>query len=331
MSLKILSHHHSGRLRAHEHTSYGSLLVLVAMVGLILATFTVTTFVSASPGPQGGSVGLTGTMPEKPPVSSATISTPSNFQQFSTTPITVSGSCPASTLVEIYKNNIFAGSSPCNASNSYTVQIDLLYGQNTLTAIDYDALNQAGPVSNSVIVIYNALAPATAALFNINFTGTQLMLNTDAIYRGTFPGQQLNVPITILGGVGPFALNVEWGDNSNQVLPSSNNTTVNASHAYSKPGTYKITIQGSDSQGRVAFLTVAVIVNGQADYLASTGSANGASGNNTTSKFLVLWPLYAVSATLVVSFWLGETREKHLLANAFLPGPTLGHDQHLHN
>jgi len=320
MALKISPHHHSGHLKPHQHTSYGILAVLVVMVGLVLATFTVSSFASASPGPQAYSVSLSGVMPEKPPVTAATITTPSNSQQFSITPVTVSGSCPAQTLVEIYENNIFAGSTPCNANNTYTVQVDLLYGQNTLTAIDYDVLNQAGPVSNSVSVNYTQQAPPISSQFNFNLSGSQLLLSTNAVYRGVFPGQELNVPITILGGVGPFALNVEWGDNTNQVLPSSDNTTVNATHVYSRPGTYKITIQGSDSQGRIAFLTVAAVVNGQP---AAVGSSS--SNKSQTSKLLVLWPLYAISATLVVSFWLGEKREKHVLGNHLNPAPSLGH------
>jgi len=325
MSFKISPHHHSGHLKPHHHTSYGILSILVVFVGLILATFTVSSYASAIPGPQAYSVSLTGVMPEKPPVTAATITTPSSGQQFSSTPITVSGTCPAQTLVEIYENNIFAGSTPCNSNSTYTVQVDLLYGNNSLTATDYDVLNQAGPVSNSVKVTYDQQAPPISSQFNFNLSGAQLILNTDAVYRGVFPGQQLNVPISILGGVGPFALNVEWGDNTNQVLPSSNNTTINATHTYLKPGTYKITIQGSDSQGRVAFLTVAVVVNGQPAVLGS-----GSSGiKPKTNELLVLWPLYAISATLVISFWMGEKREKHILANRLTPITSLGHSTNL--
>ncbi len=319
MAFKISSLHHSGRLRPHEQTSYGILAILVVIVGIVLASFTVSTHALASPGPQAGSIGLTGTMPEKPPVTAATITTPSNAQQFANTPITVSGSCPINTLIEIFSNNIFIGSTPCSSNNTYTIQVDLLYGSNSLTATDYDVLNQAGPTSNKVNVIYTAQAPLTASLQNINFNGTQLLLNTSAVYRGAFPGQKINVPISIIGGVGPFALNVEWGDNTNQVLSSSNNSTVNATHAYSQPGTYKITIQASDSQGRVAFLDVAAIINGQSISLAST------SPKSPTDTFLILWPLYAISATLVVGFWLGEMREKHILANVYSSVPNLTH------
>ena len=315
---------HSGRLRPHEHTSYGPLMALLLIAGVLLAGFTVSAYAGASPLPQASSVSLTGIMPENPPTTAASITYPSNQQVFQTTPVTVSGICPSGTIVEIFKNNIFAGSTPCNSNGTFSVQIDLLYGNNTLTAIDYDALNQAGPSSKAVTVTYNVQVPPESSLLNVNFTATQLILQTSAVYRGTFPGQQLNVPINILGGVAPFAVNVNWGDNSNEVLPASSNTTVNASHVYTKAGTYKISIQASDSQQHVAFLDVAAIVNGQP---ASAGSASNTSASKS-NKLLVLWPLYVSAVTMVVSFWLGEKREKHVLSNALKPAPTLGPAAH---
>ncbi len=311
---------HSGRLRPHEHTSYGPLMALLLIVGALLAGFTVSAYAGASPLPQASSVSLTGVMPENPPTTAASITYPTNQQVFQTTPVTVSGTCPSGTIVEIFKNNIFAGSTPCNNNSTFSVQIDLLYGSNTLTAVDYDALNQAGPSSKAVNVTYNVQVPPESSLLNVNFTATQLILQTSAVYRGTFPNQQLNVPIDILGGVAPFAVNVNWGDNSNEVLPANINTTVNASHVYTKAGTYKISIQASDSEQHVAFLDVAAIVNGQ----PSIVGANSTSSTSKTNKLLVLWPLYVSAVTMVVSFWLGERREKHVLSDALKPAPSLG-------
>ncbi len=316
---RLKSRPHSGKLRPHEHTSYGALGLIVLIAGVMLSIFTVSIMASASPPPSSSSVSLSGEMPSAPPTTGATITDPTNLQSFSSTPVTVSGTCPPNTLVEIYKNNIFAGSTPCSSNGLYSLQVDLLYGANALTAVVYDALNQAGPTSKVTNVTYNVTVPIASSLLNVNFTATQLVLETSAVYRGTFPNQQLNVPISVLGGVGPFALNVNWGDNTNQVLPSSTNTTVNAAHTYKKPGTFKISIQGSDSQQHVAFLDVAAVVNGQpANIIGSTNSKTSSS-----NKLLVLWPLYAISVTLVVSFWLGERREKHILAEALRPAPTL--------
>jgi hypothetical protein len=323
-----LSHHgHSGRLRPHEHTSYIPLITMVLMVGILLVNFSVSSFVAASPGPQAGSIGLTGEVPAVPPKLGATITSPHDQQHFGTSPIPITGTCPLNTLVEVYKNNIFAGSTPCDAKGSYSIDIDLLYGQNILTVQVYDILNQAGPVSAPTTVFYDARPPVPAALTLLNLGATQLLLNTDAVYRGTFPGQSLNVPVTVIGGTAPFAINVQWGDSNNNVIPRSDNATFNATHTYQKAGTYKITFQATDAGQQTAFLTVAAIVNGQPAPIASTNNSTKAKLN----KLLVLWPLYAIVFTLVTSFWIGERHEKKVLlhSNALVPKTPLGQTPHL--
>lgn len=319
---------HSGRLRPHEHTSYIPLIAMVLMVGVVLGTFTIQAIVSAdSPGPQAGSIGLTGSVPIKPPTQAATIDIPKNQQRYSASPINVSGTCPTATFVEIYKNNIFAGSTVCEGAGTYSVQIDLLYGQNILTAQVYDVLNQAGPISAPTTIFYDATPPIAAALNFLNFGASQLLLNSDAVYRGTFPGQTLNVPISILGGAPPFAINVQWGDATNNVIPRSDNSVFNATHIYQKAGTYKITIQATDAQQQVAFLSVAAIVNGQPAVLST---ANSQGSKKAMNKLLVLWPVYAILITLVSSFWFGERHEKKVLGRvmAMQQNPSLGVTQH---
>ncbi len=303
--LKLSHHHHSGALRPHEHTSYLPLGLILLGVGFVLIAYTAS---AASPPPEGSSIGLSGVMPGKPPTIAATITQPTNGQRFSSTPMTVSGTCPADTLVEIFKNDIFAGSTPCTAVGTYSLEVDLLIGQNILVARVYDALNQAGPDSNTVTVFYDALPIQAGALTPLDFGGDQLLLNTDAVFRGVFPDKEMNVPIDILGGTPPYAINIQWGDSTNKVIPRNDNLTFNASHIYKKPGTYQVSIQATDASGRVAFLTVASIVNGQPGIANSTTPVAA-----TTNKLLVLWPLYVGAFAVVISFWLGERREKQIL------------------
>lgn len=317
--LNLSPHAHSGRLRPHEHTSYLPLALLLLVVGSLLAWFSVSAS-AASPPPQAGSIGLTGSVPTTPPKVAATITSPSNGQHFSTSPITVSGTCPSGTLVEIFKNSIFAGSTPCTSNGTYSLQVDLLFGKNSLTAQVFDVLNQAGPLSAAVTVFYDAGVPQAAPSTFLNLTGAQLLLETDAVYRGTFPGQSLNVPIDVIGGTPPFAINVEWGDSNNQVVPRKANGTFNAMHVYKRAGTYQITLQGTDSRQLVAYLTVAAIVNGQPAVTGTPVSLTKSSGN----KVLALWPLYAIAATALASFWIGERREKRLLGTEKIQSPTFG-------
>lgn len=305
--IKISPHAHSGRVTPHEHTSYLPLMIILALVGVVLTTFTVT---AQSPPPEPSSIGLTGTMPAKPPTTAATITEPADASRFTTSPIKVAGTCPKNTLVEIFKNDIFAGSTPCSDAGIFSLEIDLLIGQNLLIARVYDALNQPGPDSNIRTVFYDALPPQAGPLANMAFSGNQLLLNTDAVFRGVFPDQELSIPIDIIGGVAPFAVNIQWGDTTNKVISQGSNQTFRTSHVYKKPGTYQVTIQASDAQGRVAFLTVATIVNGQPAAAASTGSSLP---NTSFSQLLMLWPLYTGAIATVISFWLGERREKNVL------------------
>lgn len=306
--LKISPHEHSGKVAAHEHTSYIPLIALLLLVGVALTTFTVT---ALRPGPEPSSIGLSGTVPAKPPTVAAVITKPSEGQRFTTSPVNVAGSCPKNTLVEIFKNDIFAGSTPCTEAGIFTLDVDLLIGQNILVARVYDALNQPGPDSNLVTVFYDALPPQADGMIAMNFSGDQLLLNTDAVFRGVFPDQELVVPIDIIGGMPPYAVNLQWGDSTNKVISRDSNAPFKATHTYSKPGTYQLTVQASDAQGRVAFLTVASIVNGQPAVAPTATSPLDASAFN---KMLMLWPLYTSAIAIVISFWLGERREKQILS-----------------
>lgn len=307
--IKISPYHHSGKLRPHEHTSYGLLAVILLIAAFPLSFYTAE---AATPytGPEAGSVGLTGTVKGKPPTTAAQITAPPNGQHFATSPVTISGTCPKDTLIEVYKNDIFAGSTACTSSGSFTIEVDLLFGQNTLVARVYDALNQAGPDSNKVVVYYDVIPGQASAINSLDFGGSQMLLNTDSVFRGSFPDQEMSMPIDIIGGTPPYAINIQWGDATNKVVSRGDNTTFSVAHVYKKAGTYQITIQGSDGNGRVAFLTVAAIINGQPDVAATATTAK----TDTLSKLIVLWPLYTSTVAILVSFWLGERREKSLLA-----------------
>jgi len=305
--LKLSHPTHTARLRPHEHTSYVPLGILLLVVGLSLIAYTAA---AQSPGPESSSISLTGIVPGKAPTVAATITSPRDQQRFSTSPVTFTGTCPTLTVVQIYKNDIFAGSTECSTAGSFSVEIDLLFGDNIIIARVYDALNQPGPDSAATTVIYDVLPTQSGALTPLDFGGTQLLLNTDAVFRGTFPGQELAVPIDILGGTPPYAVNVQWGDSTNKVIPRNSNDTFKAAHTYNKPGTYQVSIQATDAAGRVAFITVASIVNGQ-----PTNALGGTSSTptETTNQLLVLWPLYTSAIGILLSFWLGEKREKQIL------------------
>lgn len=303
--LKLSQHKHTGKVIEHHNTSYVPLIVLLLFTGFVLSAFTVT---AQSPGPEAGSVGLSGVVPGPPPDQAPTITSPGNNARFTTSPVTVKGSCPKNTLIEVFKNDIFAGSTFCSESGTYSFDIDLLFGRNILMARAYDALNQASPESNKVVVFYDSQLAQPDGFTGVDFGAAQLILNTDAVYRGIFPGKQMSMPLTVLGGQAPYAVRVQWGDGTDSLISRNSNASFRTNHTYKKPGTFQISIQATDKEGRVAFITVAAIVNGQPE-----GVVIGAASPETQNILITLWPLYISVVAVLIAFWLGERREKHVL------------------
>jgi len=155
------------------------------------------------PQPQAGSYGLSATKTQPAPTTTATITTPGGGASFSTNPITVSGICTSDLSVEVYDNNVMLGSVMCT-NNSFSLQITLFAGTNDLTAIMYDDLEQASPVSGTVTVNYNDLS--------LKAFGQLITLTSSYGRRSAQAGADLTWPLQLTGGSGPYAFSIDWGD-----------------------------------------------------------------------------------------------------------------------
>lgn len=288
-------------------------IIKLSVFGIILATACMAVglgsgvlFAAAPPAvnPQSGSTGLQGTISQPPPTTAASISLPRDGQNFTDLPVTVSGICPDGLLVKLFKNNVFAGSVQCS-NGSFSLQIDLFNGRNELVARVYDALDQAGPDSNTVGVTYTN-----------NQSGTASRVSLTSVYakRGANPGQALTWPIVIAGGEGPYALSIDWGDGKPLDLKSQQFPgTVDLQHTYDSPGVYNIVIKVTDKNGNVAFLQLVGVGNGPLSQ--ETGSQSGTAGGNgsspvATTKTKILWePAAALIPLILATFWLGRRHE----------------------
>lgn len=257
--------------------------------------------------PQSGAVGVEGKIPSKPPTQGATITTPTNGQNFVRNPITVGGLCPKGLLVKIFTNNVFVGAVQCE-TGSYSIQVDLFAGQNDLVARVFDSFDQPGPDSNIVRVNFND------AQFN-PFNTALLSLTSPYAERGANPGSILAWPVILTGGTGPYAISVDWGDNKAPDLISQQFTgTIDLKHVYDSAGVYRVIIKATDKNGLTAYLQVIAVANG-----AITSKAPGQAKDNKQAVITrVLWAPAALSIVLIfVSFWLGTRYElasirKHL-------------------
>jgi hypothetical protein len=246
--------------------------------------------------PQQGSVGLQGEIKGNPPTQGATITVPGNGQVFTNTPITVAGICKTDLLVEIYKNNVFGGSVIC-VNGSFSLQVDLFDGKNDLVAKVFDSLNQAGPDSNAVSVTFNTNKPTV---------GPRITLTTAYSKRGAIPGTTLTYPVTVSGGIGPYAINVDWGDKTNADLMSKAfGGDLDLEHIYKQAGVYNVVIKATDANGNTAFLQVVGIGNGPI-----TQTDKNVSGTTTLTQTKVIWwPLIVALVLIIVAFWLGKRQQ----------------------
>jgi hypothetical protein len=274
--------------------SLGLVLSLLCVFGFSSAV----TALGSQQNPQAGSTGLQGTISSPAPTTAATISVPVNGRTFTETPITVSGVCTTGLLVKIFSNNIFVGSAQC-IGGSFSLQISLFSGQNDLIARVYDALDQAGPDSNKVTVTFQ----------DAQFTafGEHVTLSSGYAKLGANPGSELQWPIILSGGSGPYAISVDWGDSSAAGLKSVPFAgDFDLTHIYQSAGIYRVIIKATDINGQTAYLQLVGVGNGKA-----AQSTNGTGSNTTTiiKRVFVWWPFLIVFPLILVAFWLGTRYE----------------------
>jgi len=260
------------------------------------------------PSPKPGSFGIEATKTQPAPTRGATITTPGNGASFSNSPITVNGICPDTLLVQVYNNGVLAGSVVCSG-NSFSLEVSLFSGENELSAIVYDDLDQAGPVSNIVTVNYT----------NTQFAafGEQITLTSSFARRSAPAENQLTWPLQLAGGTGPYAFSIDWGDGTPTELKSqAQSGVVSIAHAYMKAGIYQVNVKVTDVNQVSAFLQVIAVSNGKVD------PADGAANEDGTPKQLppqILWaPTAAGIVLLLPAFWLGRRSQLVSLRNKML-------------
>lgn len=251
--------------------------------------------------PQGGSIGVEGAVPGPPPETSATINTPINGQDFTDSlPVTVSGTCDPGLIVEIYKNDVFSGSVECGDNGTYSIDIDLFFGNNELIARVRDLLGQAGPDSDPVAVSYDPPVEESGRAFPTQ----QLLLSSTASFRGGNPQSEITFPVALSGGLGPYALSVTWGDGESDVISRSDTGTFDLRHAYEQPGVYRLVVKATDDTESIAFLQLVAVVNGEpGEQSESTAAAR-------TITDVIVWPLFVLLPLVPVGFWLGIRYQK---------------------
>lgn len=143
---------------------------------------------------------------------------------------------------------------------------------------------------------------------------SELILQSVNFYRGSLTGRDVTWPIEIVGGQAPYAVSVNWGDGTSDLITRLAPGPFTVSHTYKNSGrgylnTFPLIIRATDAAGHTAYLQLTTIVNDP------TGANSNVVKGSTQPRLdlAVLWPLWIVALLLVLSFWLGERREKKIM------------------
>lgn len=314
-----LDNSHTGKLRHHRHTSYGSLALLLAfmLVPLVSASGAVASAANfPTPPPVSAGYGtygvVTGAKPTKP-----TISNVANSAIFTTAaPLQVRGACANGELIKIFKNEILAAGAYCSGGG-YQVSVDLFVGNNSLIARAYNANDAVSPDSATVSVQLQLPGVNLDGIGQLNNQGApagQFYVTSSITHQGLAVGDTGSWRLMLAGGQAPYAISVSWGDGKTDLYSDGASGNFDIKHAYSQAagsGSYTIVIKATDQAGTKSYLQLATLVAGDAKPVGVIGSIKGGYSGSTAIR--IGWQLLATAALIVGAFWLGERREIRLL------------------
>ena len=283
--------------------------IFTSLVAVIFSLLLINSLAFAVENPQKGGVGIEGKISSPPPKDAPTISSPRSGQSFSNLPITVTGICRGDVLIKLFKNNVFSGSSECK-NNNYSITTDLFTGINELVARGYDALDQASPDSNLVSLTYSDN--------NASNFAARLAITTNYTRRGANPNELITWPILISGGVGPYAISVDWGDGTSADIYSTQIPgEFTVKHTYQQSGVYRALVKATDKNGMVSYLQLTAIANGEVKGSTVAGADNTAKN----AKTIVLWqPVMIAIPLIITTFWIGKRYELLRIKKKFMKG-----------
>lgn len=344
--LKLLRHAHTGRLVHRQHTSYPILMTLLVVTG-----FFVFVGYDISAADSSGTINVGITVPTDPPSQGAMITSPKKNAVFKTAIIDVEGTCSITSEVVIYSNNVLVGTTLCTTASTFQLKIQLFGGVNKLTALNYDGMNQAGPITPSVTVRYVAppntgssvpvlpivvpgvtpTPPAACAqkpaadachltyatmCDNYN-SGKSMPVSTEVrvaivcMVRHANIDGETTIGVLVWGGGPPYALTVNWGDGSSDLVKSVEKPGYfTVSKRYASKGQYVIELNVSDKNSKQSYMQAMIDVAGPDkpnDFMEYIGKSIN------TSWFDSPVPTYFLAVAVVIGFWAGDYFERTIL------------------
>lgn len=315
----LIHHTHTGRRISVEHSSFALLAFILVILGALL--------VSVTYGARADDITVTAKVSAEFPTIPATILSPSDNAHFTSSPITVSGTCQADQFVKIYRNGDFAGSVLCQSDGSFSLDVGLVSGSNLLQARIFNITDDEGPTSLPITVYYTPPAPVAPATpgtpsggssggsnsgsGNASSPPTQLGIGVDASTKVYALNQDFQWLVRLSGGTPPYIILIEWGDGKRSEYKLSEAGLIQVGYTYDTVGDHKgvfaVKIYVSDIKGQTSFVQIGVLIRGDSGAApVKSTNENDVPKSMISQRLRVAWYGYAFLITALLSFWLGS-------------------------
>lgn len=319
--LNLQHHKHTGKLLHHRHTSYHGLVLILLCTGLVLGMFgLLSSKVAADEQFQ-----VTAKVFAPAPTQPAHINSPAGGSELTANPVNVSGSCQSADpqhIVKIFSNDQFVGSTLCTNGGTFSVEVDLFSGQNTLIARTFTFQDVEGPPSAPVTITFKPSEVTPPVAERPSGTDSRpgrgsgagneqkpFRIVSKSQNASFVRGKPFKLTFVIEGGSAPYALSVAWGEGKRELLSINEAKEITLTHIYKNNGQYNIHIEAVDQMQRRATLRL-----GATDGISLANVASTISRSRLLHVDLPLLIVYSAACGAVASFWIGERWQLHKLA-----------------
>jgi hypothetical protein len=300
--LQLHPHKHTGKVLHHKHTSYHALFLVLGLAGVFM--------VLLSNAAKAADIIVTGRIPAPIPVGAPVITSPVDGLITTTTPLTVSGTCPVispAIIITLHDGSDMLGSGQCTVDGTFSISIPLVEHTYSIVATVVTITDDTGESSTPITVTYKLPPPPVVPSKPTTGTsggnprptptqgeGLEIVSDkpfivfgagADAVWSGLFRG-----------GDRPYRVTITWGDGSTNIYNNVGGNKQAFAHHYHQLRGFQINVTVTDKSGHSVSKSFAA-----ATPLIFDNTPNGA---GTTGQGLHLSPIILLYALYFALLWL---------------------------
>jgi hypothetical protein len=260
------------------------------------------------------------------PTSIPEILSPLDGAVLTSLPVPVTGTCEAGPgyFIKLFRNGVFAGSGICQNNATFSIDVQLFPGNNTLIAHSANGANIEGPESSSITVTYYPPAPAAITTPQTKAPGNAFYVSPEYFLLASNTGEEVSESFKFLGGTKPYRMTIIWGDGYSDTKENINADTVAFKHVYKSRANiredFTINVKANDAGNQFATMQLFAVMNDPAigaQIINKPVEPAGVYRNIILRNLRYAWPAYIVLLLMGLCFYIGERRGESIVLSMY--------------